>query len=508
MAYRNAQDIRASAIAFIDAREDGMRTEAGEPIVDLVDAVANEQGKLYVVADYLTRINSVAGWRSVIDDAVFKVQLANAFDVSATTLTVAIALALGVPDDLPSDIEAIIFKDLNDFADSLGETRKPATNATSNERLFLSSSSPFTLLRGALVKVGSSTVVEYNTTDDVIGVIPAFDPIQNSLFVDVGIRAVAAGTGGNQIVGAIRVISPPIQGVVRALNTVPAEGGLPRESNSQLLDRLVASQVGTDIGTVEGLTSFVANFKDVFDVALVGPGDPLMTRSPAGAIDIYIIGSQLSTVTVVTQIINLGEELVFQYQPLRNFNSAKNLATTDTYQDGNGLTLILDTGDFARSALANDKLIWDPTVGPTPGQDVAVNFTYNALMRSIQMELDDNPARNIPAADILVKEGHQLSVVLSMRVVAVPGFEQLEVQQAVQSNLQLYFSQLKLGELVEFSTAIVFAQTATIDGVPVVDRVDEFLMGVLGNELTNDNITALRNEYGRLFNIQFLTTEA
>ena len=137
-----------------------------------------------------------------------------------------------------------------------------------------------------------------------------------------------------------------------------------------------------------------------------------------------------------------------------------------------------------------------------------VNFTYNALMRQIQLELDDNPARDVPASDILIKEGLTLNVLLSMRVVALPGFEQSEVEQAVQDNLQVYFSQLKLGELIEFSTAITFATTATIDGIPVVDRVDDFLMGLQGSSLGTDNITAARNEFGRLFDITFLSTEA
>jgi len=505
MGFRDAATIRTSAIQFIDLRLSGMRTEAGEPIVDLIDSFATETARFFVMADYLRRINSIAGWLSVVSDDAFKASLADAMGVSAVTLNPTLARQLAVPNTLSSDVEAIVYFDLNRFAESFGQPRHLATAATATERFYLSSSAPYTLLRGAVVKTPGTRSVSYSTNDDLIAATPAFDAVVNAYFVSVGVKCQTLGSAGNQIVGAIRAAGQNIPGVLRVTNVTPAEGGIPEETNTQLLDRLQGSFTGQGIDSLNGLRTFILNQGAVQDVLVVGPGDPLMIRSIAGAVDIYVIGSQLTTASARTVIANAGEAYRLPYQPLRQFNAAQDITVPATFVPGTGMELSIDTANFADSSKANDRILWDSITGPQPGDTVVVSYTYNSLLRNIQNQLDNDPTRDIPAADVLLKEGIQLGLVLSMKVVVVPGNDQLTVEQAVLDNMTTFLSAFKFKQPANFSTLETQAGNTTIDGIKVVDHIDNFMLAINGSALDVVDVVPGRNQYLRLFDISFLS---
>lgn len=504
MGFRNVQQIHDSAIAFIDGRLSGIRTEEGEPIVDLVDATAQEEANLYTTLEYLRRINSNDGWASVVTDQNFKNTLAAAIGVSSVTLNPALARALNVPDTLPSDIEAIIWYDLSRYAKSFGKPRNPGTYATSNERLFLSSSSPFTLLSGAIFKTPGQNSISYRTGDDLLAITPSFDAASNQYFVDVSIQCQTVGVAGNQIIGAINSTAQNIAGVLRVTNTIPAQGGFEPESNILLIQRLNGAFTGIGVDTLAGLQAFIGNQPGVLDVLVVGPSDPLMVRAVAGAVDIYIVGTQLKTAPIKTVIGASGESLVFQYQPLNNFNSAQNITSPATYVPGSGMVLNLDSGNFAGSSKANDGLTWDPSTGPAPGDTVIVNITYNALLAQIQQLLDNDPPSDVPSADILVRQAFQLGLVFQMQVVTNPGQDQGTVEQAVKNSINAYLSTFKQGQEVDFSTIEGVAQSTTVQGIPAVDHINGFMFGVLGGVLGTGNVVPNRNQYCRLYSVTFI----
>jgi hypothetical protein len=459
---------------------------------------------MYTVMEYLRRINSTDGWLSIIGDTNFKTTLAAAIGVSSVTLNPALARALNVPTTLPNDIEAIIWYDLSRYAKSFGKPRGPGTYSTANERLFLATNTAFTLLSGAILKTSGTNGVSYRTTDDLLGVTPSFDSVSNSNFVDVSIQCQSVGVVGDNIVGAVNTTASNLAGVTRVTNTTIATGGLDPESNSTLLGRLVGAFTGDGVDTQQGLSNFLQNQTGVFDELIVGPGDPLMTRALAGAVDLYIIGAQLKTVSLTVVIGTAGEALIFQYQPLFNFNSAQNITSPATYSPGSGMVLALDSGEFVGSSRANDGLVWDPSTGPQPGDTVVVSITYNALMPTIQQQLDNDPPTNIPAADVLARQAYLLSVVTQMQVVINPGQDQQTTEQAVQNALNAYLATFKQGVELDISVFESVAQNTTVNGVPAVDHVNNFQIGVLGSTLGSVNLLSGRNQYFRLYQVNFI----
>lgn len=501
MSFRDAEIIRSDALARIDADLDGIRTETGEPIVDLIDAFAQEAQRQQTLAEYNRRINSIAGWQSLINDDSFKALMADAFGVSATKLT--IASLLGVPTDLPNDVEAIIYHDLNFYGESIGIPRREATQSTGTITLFLNSGAPFTLVAGATVQTRGITPVLFETTVDLTAVAPSFNAAENSFFVSVSIRARVGGIKGNQILGAVSSQSPAISGVTRVRNDSATQNGVERQTNADYLTVLEGGLAGYAISTRTGLKNFVLEQTDVIDALVVGPESELMTRSSAGAVDVYLIGERLETTVLKTVLAADGEEFVLPLQPVRQINSA---VGSSPYVEGGGFTFVKDSGAFADSAQGSDKIVWDiPPTGPTATETVEVNFTFNALMRDLQLRFDSDPSVEVPGTSILIKEGTLMGVEIQTSVVPTPGTTQAAAETAVTAAFQEYLSGLKLGELVEFSTIVAQGQLAEVDGEPAVDRLDgtviRFVAGVYGTS----NLSMVANEYGRLENVTYIS---
>lgn len=501
MSFRDAETIESDALARIDANLGGIRTETGEPIVDLIDAFAQEAQRQQTLAEYNRRINSIAGWQSLIVDDAFKSLMASAFGVSATKLT--LAGVLGVPTDIPNDVEAIVYNDLNLYGESIGIARRAATPATGVVTLFLNSGAPFTLVAGATVQTRGITPVVFESTVDLTGIAPAFDAGENSFFATISVQAKIPGIRGNQILNAVTTQSPAIAGVTRVRNDSAITNGVDRQSNADYLDVLDAGLTGFAISTRNGMKQFVLAQPGVIDALVVGPESPLMTRSSAGAVDIYVIGELVEATTAKTVIEVVGEEFVLPLQPVRQVNSA---VGASTYTEGGGFTFAVDTGAFASSAQASDKLTWAvPATGPAAGETVEVGWSFNALIRNIQLRFDADPDVECPAASILLKEGTKVNTEVQLTVIPTSGITQAAAETAVTASIQQYMANLKLGELVEYSTVVAVAANAEVDDVPAVDRLDNTVIKKQGDVFGTVNIPTAANEYGRLFNVIFLT---
>lgn len=503
--FRTAEEIRAQAIQLLDGRGSGIRTEAGEPVVDLVDAFSIESARLNVVAQYLEDINSLAGWRTIADNENRKIELADAFGVSSVTLNEDLARRLGAPTDLATDIDAVIYIDLNRFATSYARPRSAGQYATGVLTLFLKTPDPFTMKRGVAVQTGGDTGVVYDTTSDLIGVTPGFNSARNAYYVNVGVKARSVGRVANQIIGAVNQLLTPVPNVTSVTNESAVEGGLNRETDSALLDALSGVMAGTDINTKQGIKNFLLQQAAVVDALIVGPGHTLMTRATAGAVDVYIIGVDLQTDVIVVEVVVEEEAVVLPYKPVTQINSVVGAVP---YSDGGGyLTPANDTTNvfYGSAADGSSDFTWMASpIGPSAAELVTVNFTHNELIRRLQRIFDEDAERNVPGSSIVVKQALRVGVSVQLKVVPLPGTTQVVAEGAAADALQAYFDSLVLDQLVEYSDAITVVTTVKIQGQFVIDRVDGFVIGKTGDFLSVANVPIVENEYARLDTVIFV----
>ena len=511
MPIRTADQARSAMIAAVELRGSAIRTDAGEPLIDVIDAVAIESERSGVIADYLRRINSLAGWRSVVSDTAFKQQLADAYGIGFDRTTADFLRSINAPADSISDVEALIARDLDDYTASFGRPRRAATFATAIVRLTLASSDPYFLARGAVLRRGASTEILYDTTEKIEISTPARDPSTGDYYVDVGARCRTAGRVGNAVRGSINTSVGTLQNVVGLANITPADGGADRESNIELIGALALILSGTNINTEQGLLNFVKAQPGVSDALLVKPGDPLMLRSSAGAVDVFVIGSQAVTAQALAVVRVAGESYTLPMQPVYGISSVVD-DSLNAYFFGGGFEFVQDTGPSSLSSRAHAQIVWDqppPTgVGPAVDARMTVVYTYDALVRDIQRRIDDDPQKDVPASSILIRLATLVGVSVGLTVVPIAGLEGLgltlqNVQLAVEAALRSYFASLKLGQQADFSDAIVAAAETTIDGVEVVDRLDGFAIGKVETPLSFDNLEIAPNEYLRLDTIAF-----
>lgn len=497
--YKSATQISASSIARILATRVDISTLPGEPQIDIVEAVSIEIAKLFFFGDYLERMNSVEGFQSIILDEAYKQSLAEALGISYTSLT--LGSILGVPSDLANDVEAVFYVDINALAADFGVTRKSAEYATGTVRFYVDSSSAFSLALGSKVSTSGSSPIMFSTTQSVSGVTPSVDLDENTFFVDVTVRADSSGEVGNVMANTIQVQSPATTRVLRVNNLVSTSGGKNRESNADLLARILQAPSSIAINTRQGYKAWTLAVNGIFDAVVVGAGDPMMTRATAGAVDIFVIGEDQATTTVKIKITVSGEEYILPFQPVLSVASVKDFPTQVPYTEGSGYIVVLDTaGGYAGSSMAVTKIVFDPSVGPAPGDYVEISFTYDAKILDLQTTLLNDAYEDVPGSFVLFKRGVRWLVVVEARIVPLPGYSMAVAQAAVSTAISDFLAEVALDKDIDYSDLLVVAAQATSGGSEVVDRIDLFQIARVASlseipVYSTANLVAESNEY-------------
>lgn len=194
----------------------------------------------------------------------------------------------------------------------------------------------------------------------------AFVGITDQFAVEVTVNASAPGTSGN--IGQYSLTKVSIPGISNVTNTVSFTGGTDQETDAAFRNRILSSFSGSSVGTSLGYLNAALSVTGVQDAAVIGPGDPLMTRD--GTISKVING----TLTVVSEgsggkvdVVVLGTNDVlntdtFIYQDKSNNN--------DPTSSKNNFVL----GQLAINAnqSVSQKRVTDIKAGTLPAQPVDV----------------------------------------------------------------------------------------------------------------------------------------
>lgn len=507
--FKSARTIRTEALQRILSVRNDFSTLDGEPQVDIVDTLSIETAKLYFFSDYLEKLTSISGLLSIIDDSTYKGTLAEALGISFTSLT--LGPILGVPSDLVNDVEAILYYDINRIAGDYGLTRKPAEYATGVVRFYSNSVAPITVPIGTKVFTRGTSSTAFSTTISIIAVTPTLDPVSAQYFIDVAIQADQPGTIGNVASGTIQVLSPPVSGVIRITNLAATTGGSLRESNRDLLNRILEARSAICIDTRQGYESWAQAQEGVVDAVVAGSGDDLMVRAPAGAVDVWIQGRQPLVVTATTKVLNAGEEFVLPLQPVLSVPQIYNVTQVVTHNPGAGYTVILDTtGGYAYSTRATSKVVLTSGLGyPVANDILQITYSYDNRVKLLQDLLTD-PELDVAGADVLIKAAKEWFVVSEMHVVPLPGYTQPQAESAVATALTSFLATFRLGVQVDYSDYLVVAAQATINNIQVVDRIENLEIGkdAVSNPPTpalgTADLPADPNEYYSLGQIVFV----
>jgi phage-related baseplate assembly protein len=238
-----------------------------------------------------------------------------------------------------------IGSDLDKLANNFGLTRKSATSSTGVALLTFSTlNANINVNRGTSVYTGGGTgftilnglalvpsnLNYYRSTATKFQAQLAYAGITDQYAVEVTVQAIAPGTSGN--IGQYSLRNVSIAGIHNVTNIAAFSGGTDQETDAAFRSRILATFSGSSVGTKLGYLNAAQSVSGVQDVAIIEPGDPLMTRDGTiseiidGALTVVSEGSGGKVDVVVLGTIEVANTDTFIYQDHSNNNDPTNSA--------------------------------------------------------------------------------------------------------------------------------------------------------------------------------------
>lgn len=306
---RTHEDIVLSMTKNLATARPDMNIVGGSVLRDIMDPVALEIEKFYVIQDFIFSAMSIDTLLLLDDEDGDGIS----DPVSSSREKSLLKKALKLSSD--SSVQDIIDNQFDKFAANNGLTRRPPKRARGFVTFYVRSKpdSDIRIPSGITLKSkGDPGLGVYPTTFVTIGsvLIDAsnssyfYNPGENRYETVVEIEAEEAGEIGNVPAGFIEgtdVLGPGVQ----AINMSATVGGCYKETNQHLADRIKLSNVSKDIGTSGGYMSTVLEVPGVEEAKVEAAGSPLMLRDYdpttkshlGGKVDIYVKGERIVQTT-------------------------------------------------------------------------------------------------------------------------------------------------------------------------------------------------------------------
>ena len=248
------------------------------------------------------------------------------------------------------------------------------------------------VISGANTEIYRATANQYRSFLDTNG-------IYDTYAIAASVIAVNPGAASNVAKGALR--KHAMSGVNNVINFEAASGGEDLESDDDFRKRLLLVFAGSNLTTTFGLKSFFMSQASIRDVAIIGPGHPLMVRDgtvsngetvlapgSGGMLDVYVTGQELER----------GEEN-FIFSPTAGVNITD---SSNDYFLGRSSYIDKFTGVIRELDASNRKLLAsDPQLyvqAPITSLVSVVGTQSGALDNGVNYQLIRDADSNSPSA--------------------------------------------------------------------------------------------------------------
>lgn len=220
----------------------------------------------------------------------------------------------------------------------------------------------FTVMNG--VSIVPSNINSYRATATKFAAQLAFVGITDQYAIEVTVIASSPGAAGN--IGQYTLSKVSIGGISNVTNVLAFTGGTDQETDAAFRNRILATFSGSSVGTTLGYLNAALSVTGVQDAAVIGPGNPLMTRDGTvseninGTLQVVSEGSGGKVDVVVLGTNDVSNTDTFIYQDKSNNN--------DPTSSKNNFVL----GQIASNAnmSVSQKRVTDIQAGQVPAQPV------------------------------------------------------------------------------------------------------------------------------------------
>lgn len=404
--------------------------------------------------------------------------------------------------------ERLTTAELNDkLFQNFGFARKSAIKATGSVTF-----SATEMKEDILIPAGTTVTTNGGIQFETVGTYTMLVALANTYYsattgyfsITIPVRAVTGGSDTNVKARAINQFVSRVSGIVKVENSSATSGGKEQESNTEYANRFIQDFRGKELTSHGGMLTAIDNpdnnFDNVLDKLLVVNGDDLMVRDNGlgGAIDIYILGTDLSTYS--ESILWTSTGIYFSENPVNSIISVQGETLTYSEWDGSSgdYILVKDTNSTRRgSHNAQDKLIFTSTGNiPYEGESLVVQYNYNSLITSIQ-DFFDLRTNSAPNTDILIKEAIEILCAITLTITKDSSYNMSTITTNIRSILSAYVNSLLLGDKLSRFNIV----TQVEDNVDGVVNVNLNSVSITANGGTIDSLGDLNvsdNQYTRL----------
>lgn len=300
-------EIKAKILANLEKSMPEFLWKTGEPLVDILDSVAEFHYRRGIVENLTRSLQTPEGFRRLIYDVDFRLQLSSVLGLSLIQRT---RTWVGVPSVVSNDFDAFVWYYLDRFGENRGFKRSGGQIATGTCELWYPAAVGATETASVIFKSGSQIYRMDATLDG-----PIDPPASGTRKITGVIYALGYGSRYNVPQNTLQmdsVISTAVSIGDLSFLQYAIGGGSDYESNEKFLARLIdATMAVSGLGTRANVASVLASVSGI-DKYLV-KGTAAYRRFKAST-DIYIKSGAREVWTVEQKIGDDGKVLV-RYQP-------------------------------------------------------------------------------------------------------------------------------------------------------------------------------------------------
>lgn len=292
---------------------------------------------------------------------------------------------------------------------------------------------------------------EFTTTQTVyLKTNATFNTEHNCYEVTAPIKANIAGSEYNLGIGTIKVLVNGIASITGVYNYTPTTGGTDRQTNTEFALSIQDAILGSSKNIESGVDGVLKAIDGVQEVKTLHPNSS-EEPTQAGYSISYIRGTQEEIVSDYTfTYVTTTQEYDLSKKPVMRIISVS--ATVDgevkTLESGTDYYLLSDKNSiYYGTTRSTDKIIFLKTASgtPDPNTPVTVSFSYNKLLESCQIALDDALHDYLVLGNLLVAQAEPLYIKLKTTIKLKYSYNTETIKNTILTGLSNYLLSLPLG---------------------------------------------------------------
>lgn len=365
--------------------------------------------------------------------------------------------SMGLLSTFVSNASDISNADMDAIGISYGITRKQATKSTGSVVFYVRTQPAEDIIipEGTTVSTYSddnASAISFVTTEEVKITESDYNNLTGNYEVIAPIESENTGSVNNIASGLIRVSSfSQVDGVI---NREPTISGTNTQENIEYATDIRNAITGASRNIDSSIESLIIeNNESVSEVKCVHPntldneGNISEYATPAGYAKIYIRGNILKTMAETFSYTVNKNSYVLNNCPVHNIQSVTATVNGEliTLENGTDYYLKINTENIYSDTLkSNDSIVFNGYTLPDNNTNFTVNYTYNALVKTVQNLLNEQQKNFFITGTILVAETTAEELYLTLSIKLNYDYTGIEYKDEIRNGILSYIQSLPL----------------------------------------------------------------